>query len=153
MHYNRKKSVVSGWIIISIAALSFLFHAYSTGITGKTLKNGNGCECHSPTPFPEVSVVISGPDTLLPGEQAVYTITMTGGELIRGGTNIAASNGILAPISTDLRFEADELTHVEPKIPVGGAVTFQFNYTAPAIAGTETLYANGNSVKIGRAHV
>ncbi len=140
---NRKK--ISGTIVIIICAASFMMYAYSTGITGRTLKNGDGCTCHGIS-SPGVSVVISGPDTLAPNESATYSVTITGGPLVRAGTNISASDGVLAPVASDLRSSAGELTHVAPKLPVGEAVTFQFTYTAPAAAGTQTLYANGNSV-------
>ncbi len=143
---NKQITRYPVWVLLVICTGSFFLYAYQTGITGRTLKNGEGCTCHNPTPYPEVSVVINGPDTLAPGEQAVYTVTITGGELVRGGTNIAASNGVLATVDTSLRFEADELTHVWPKEPADNAVTFQFSYTAPSVPGTEILYANGNSV-------
>ncbi len=125
---------------------SFILYAYSTGITGRTLKNGTGCDCHSATPNPLVSVVISGPDSLQVNTSATYTVTITGGPLTRGGTNIAASNGLLAPVSSDLQIMSGELTHVAPKAPSAGSVTFQFTYTAPGTTGNQILYANGNSV-------
>jgi hypothetical protein len=133
-------------ITIITVFCSFIFYAFSTGITGETLKNGNGCYCHDVNPTVGVNVVISGPDTLQINETGNYTVTITGGPLVRGGTNIAASNGSLGILNADLQIMGDELTHVAPKLPASGSVTFQFSYTAPATVGNQTLYANGNSV-------
>lgn len=141
----NKRNTVNAAIIIAIVSTVILY-ARSDGIVGTTLKNGNGCNCHSSSPSSNVSVTISGPDTLSINQTATYTVTISGGSLVRGGTNIAASSGNLQPLSGDLRKEANELTHTAPKSPVGGQVTFQFNYTAPLSPGTQTLFANGNSV-------
>lgn len=132
--------------LILIAASSVVFYSYQDGITGKTLKNGIGCDCHGPSPSSNVSVVISGPDEVETNETVVYTVTISGGPLVRGGTNIAVSAGTLNPISSDLRRESGELTHTQPKQPAGGTVSFEFNYTAPAAEGQQTVFANGNSV-------
>jgi len=47
-----------------------------------------------------------------------------------------------------LQIIGDELTHIQPKAPVGDSVSFQFSYTAPASPGFDSLYANGNSVNL-----
>ena len=135
-------------VILTIISVSILLYAYSTGITGRTHKNGIGCTCHNPNPSSNVIVAIVGPDTLKTGEMAAYSVTISGGPLVRAGTDIAVSAGTLSPISSDLRLDPSdgELTHTLPKAPSGGKVTFTFSYTAPAAAGTITMYANGNSV-------
>ena len=140
-------TIVTSILLITFGA-SILLYAYSTGITGKTRKNGDGCTCHNPLPSTNVTVTIAGPDSLMAGETGSYSVTISGGPLVRAGTDIAASSGTLAPQSSDLRLDQSdgELTHVVPKAPSGNSVTFAFNYTAPASPGTATLYANGNSV-------
>ncbi len=140
---NLRKTYPS--VTLAIVAVSFFYYASSGGITGKTPKNGNGCTCHGSSAA-AVTVSINGPATLTPGETADYSITISGGPLTRGGTNIAASAGTLVNASTDLRVASGELTHTAPKAPAGGTVTFNFKYTAPATAGDITLYASGNSV-------
>jgi len=141
---SKKKSLVSFSIIIIM--ISFLFYAYEDGITGKTLKGAEpGCTCHSETQSSEVNVTIIGPDEVAVGETAAYTVRITGGVLIRGGTNIAASAGNLQP-GEGLQKISGELTHIFPKQPEGNEVVFEFFYTAPATPTTITLYANGNSV-------
>jgi hypothetical protein len=134
-------------VVFTIVSTSFFLYAYSTGITGVTLKNGDGCTCHNPTPSANVSVMISGPTQLLPNQTAEYTVTISGGALTAAGTNIAASEGVLN-IGTGLQKIGDELTHTSPKTPVSGNVAFTFNYTAPATPQSVTLYANGNSVNL-----
>ncbi len=126
---------------------SFFFFAYSSGVTGKTKKNGSGCTCHGNNPTTTVSVSISGPQTLSPGTKGTYRVTISGGPLVRAGTNISASSGELSVVSgSGLQKIGDELTHTSPKAPQGGVVTFDFEFTAPNNPGTITLYANGNSV-------
>jgi hypothetical protein len=131
-------------LLLGIAATAY---AVSTGITGVTKKGIDpGCICHNPEPSPNVSVMISGPDTVLTGETVNFNVTITGGPLVRGGTNIAVLNGDINIIDNSLRKESGELTHVSPKLPSGSEVTFEFSYTAPGTQGVDTLYANGNSV-------
>ncbi len=144
MNSSKNKSLVS--LSLVIAFISLFFYAYEDGITGKTLKSSEpGCTCHSETQSSQVNVSIEGPDVLSPGETATYLIRITGGPLTRGGTNIAASSGVLQP-GNGLQKIGSELTHTMPKEPQSGEVIFEFNYTAPALQGMITIYANGNSV-------
>jgi hypothetical protein len=143
---TKSSSIIS--IILIFFSMSILLYAYSTGITGATRKNGSGCICHNLSPSQNVTVTISGPDSIVAGQTGSYSVTIKGGPLVRAGTDIAASTGTLAPQGPDLRLDNTdgELTHVLPKAPSGNAVTFNFFYTAPASTGTITLFANGNSV-------
>ncbi len=122
---------------------------YAAGITGRTQKNGvtTGCYCHNGSPSIIVNVVISGPDSVVTGESASFTVTITGGPLTRGGTDIAVSRGELNLINgSGLREDKGELTHTFPKSPAQGSVSFSFSYKAPPVAGKDTIFANGNSV-------
>ena len=147
MHLNFIKSKSLYTIMILLVSCSILIYAYPTGIVGKTLKNGVGCTCHGTNPSTNVIVTINGPDTLIVNETANYSITISGGPLAAGGTNIAASNGILTP-GDGLRSETGELTHIQPMSTSNGIVTFNFTYTAPASEMEQTIYANGNSVNL-----
>ncbi len=134
-------------IIFSVVILgSTIFYASSGGVTGKTQKNGNGCDCHGPQPSSSVLVSIQGPDTLTINQTANYTLKISGGPAVRAGTNIASSNGLLDVVSSNLKKLGSELTHTSPTAFVDGIATFEFSYTAPASEGTEIIYANGNSV-------
>jgi len=150
VHFQRKNVINAAAFLIIVSTI--IIYAESGGIVGRTQKNGIGCTCHSETPSANVLVAISGPDTLAAEQSATYTVTIQGGPLIAGGTNIAASDGDLFPIAGDLRKENFELTHVQPKLSSGGMVTFQFIYTAPSIVGQQTLFANGNSVNFNGAN-
>lgn len=142
---SKKRTFIPNSILI-IVAVSFVFYAHQNGITGRTLKGPEpGCTCHALSPSTNVNVTINGPDELLIGETADYSVTITGGILTRGGTNIAVSDGNLEP-GEGLQKISGELTHTAPKLPEQNAVTFQFTYTAPSAPSTITLYANGNSV-------
>jgi hypothetical protein len=147
---NKRKDITgSAVIVILLSAIVFFGHA--AGITGVTMKLGStpGCTCHSATPSSNVNVVIAGPDTLSVNEESVYSVTITGGPLVAGGTDIAASTGTLSSqTGSGLRTENGELTHQSPKSPSGNNVTFQFIYVAPATTGTAVIYANGNSVNL-----
>lgn len=146
MLQSYSKPVVLFTVLLLVISSTFLLYAVSTGITQATKKNGDGCICHAPEPFANVSVVISGPTQVQINSVNTYTVTINGGPLVRGGTNIAALNGTLSNTTADLQIIGDELTHVAPKLSSGGTVSFQFNYTAPASQGFDTIYANGNSV-------
>ena len=141
--FKSKMSVA----FLSIVILTFLsadLFAYSSGITGRTLKSSSGCTCHSSV-TPAVVVTITGADSLTPNMQSTYTVTIKGGPLVAGGIDIAVSAGTLAIVTSDLQLSSSELTHTSPKLAASGAVTFQFKYTAPASLGTQTIYATGLS--------
>ena len=143
------KKRITGSVVIIILFSTIIFMGHSTGITGITLKAGNGagCTCHSPSPGSNVNVVITGPDTLNINEESVYTVSISGGPLSAGGTDIAVSSGTLIPLTgSGLRAENGELTHQAPKSASANKVTFQFTYKAPLTTGKIIIYANGNSV-------
>lgn len=130
-------------ILLILIMLSFIIYAKTNGKIGTTKKNGEGCDCHGDASS-KVTVVIDGPSELKVNETAEFTVTISGGPLKKGGTNIAVSAGKLI-IGEGLVMKKSELTHSEPKNPVDGKVTFKFSYTAPETPGEITIYANGNS--------
>ncbi|MBI3579772.1 MAG: hypothetical protein HY089_10230, partial [Ignavibacteriales bacterium] len=146
-----KKTLISGCTVIVILGYAISVFAHSTGMTGVTRKNGNGCDCHGSTPFANVIVTITGPDTLITGQTADYTLALQGGPAVRGGVDIAASSGNLNPISASLQKIDGELTHISPVQFDGPVLTFQFSYTAPSAPGQQTIFANGNSVNFNGA--
>ncbi len=145
------KKISKALLVLLLLAVSVVGHSLyvqgsSSGRTGATQLNGEGCVCHG-APSSAVSVTISGADTVLVGSTNTYVVTITGGPLVRGGTNIAASAGTLDVVTgSGLRKSGNELTHSAPKAPVNNAVSFEFTFTAPSAAGSAILYANGNSV-------
>jgi hypothetical protein len=131
-------------IVVLMLAAGVAANAYPTGISGRTQKNTTaGCGgggCHGSGPNTGVTVAITGPDTVIVGQNASYTITVTGTTGTAGGCDIASSRGTLAPVSTVLKSLSGDVTHKQRcASPWNYVVTF----TAPATAGHDTLYANG----------
>jgi hypothetical protein len=118
---------------------------YSTGITGVTEKNGDGCTCHNLTPEPTVWVRIEGPDTLLQGQTAQYTLKLSGGPAISGGFNVAAYSGVLNVDGTGVQKFGDELTQTSPFAFVDSVVSWTFSFTAGNTNYIDTLYSVANS--------
>jgi hypothetical protein len=143
----QKKNVVNAGLILCIVS-TIVMYAKEEGIVGRTKKNRKGCTCHNEVPSNDVLVSISGPDSLQVGQSAVYTVTISGASIKAAGTNIAASDGELLPVSRDLKKLKGELTHTSPKYSSSGKTTFQFTYTAPIITGEQNLYASGNAVNL-----
>lgn len=143
----QKKNIINAGLILIIVS-TIVIYAKEEGIVGRTKKNRKGCTCHNEIPSNNVLVFISGPDTLQAGQSAVFIVTISGGPLKAAGTNIAASDGELFPVSSDLKKLKGELTHTFPKYSSSGKVAFQFSYSAPQIVGEQNLYANGNSVNM-----
>lgn len=79
--YN--KFLITNLLVGFIVLSSFFFFAYSSGITQKTKKNGQGCTCHGSSPNNSVNVVISGPQILSPGTKGTYQVSISGGPLMR----------------------------------------------------------------------
>ncbi len=145
LFFKRYGGIV-GFVLISFA---FFVYASQNGKVGATrLGATQGCTCHGSSPAGDVSVTISGPDTLTAGETAAYSVRISGGPLAAAGTNIAISSGELMTVDSELRKENGELTHSGPKPAAGSSVRFDFNFTAPAVGGSVTMAANGNSVNL-----
>lgn len=147
--------------LLSIAGLFFLFiilkglSASSSGVTGKTKRNGNtnGCTCHNSSPSSSVSVIINGPSSVIANDTATFQLKLTGGPLVAGGCNISAFSGqvITSPLDNTLKRllagSVFELTHISPKLSSSDTITWTFRYVAPNTpGGNDTLFATGNSV-------
>lgn len=142
---NFTKKIVLGIIaIVFITSLSLYLYASGAGFTGRTKKTTTtGCSCHNATPTNDVTVTISGPDSVVKNQTAQYTLTISKSSKNGAGLDIAAKLGTLSPVSSNIHLSNGELTQ-NANIPMpSGSVTVQFNYTAPSTAGTDTLYATG----------
>jgi hypothetical protein len=131
-------------VVIMLLVAGTAAHAYPTGISGRTQKHTTagcgGSGCHGTGANTGVTVSIAGPDTVVTGQNASYTITVTGTTGSNGGVDIASSRGTLAPVSTVLKSLNGDVVHKQRcSSPWNYVVTF----TAPATAGADTLYANG----------
>ncbi|MGV8018775.1 MAG: choice-of-anchor V domain-containing protein [Ignavibacteria bacterium] len=129
-------------LILILLASSFVV-SNPNGISGRTKKTMSaGCSsCHN---FGTgINGIIEGPDSVEAGQTAIFTITINFPGSANGGVDIAAKRGTLSPgaSSTFLKLLNGELTHKNP-IQFTTTISLDFNYTAPVIAGTDTLYAN-----------
>ena len=136
----RRFALLSAVISLSSAAVL----ASPGGYTGRTLKTStSGCGgCHGSGRNTGVTVAIAGPATVVAGAQATYTVTVSGFSGSGGGVNIAARRGTLAAVSSTLQLSGGELTH---RSGVTVPSTYQLTFTAPATAGTDTIYATGKT--------
>lgn len=136
-------------LILIAIFISFLIYAgteSSTGKTGGTEKNGDGCTCHSPQKDLSVIVRIEGPDTLFKGQTGQYELVLSGGPAVAGGFNVASFLGTLAAVDASAKIQNSELTHSSPKSFSGSTVSWQFTFTAQDQVYTDTLYSVANSV-------
>lgn len=130
--------------VLIIVALSFILYAKTNGKVGQTKKNSDeGCDCHGDANN-KVTVTINGPSEMKVNETAEFSVTISGGPLKTGGTNVAVSDGVLIE-GPGLKLVRKELAHKEPRESKDGRVIFNFSYTSPETPGDVTMYANGNS--------
>jgi len=117
------------------------------GITGRTLKSStSGCGgCHGPNATVDVIVAIAGPDTVIKGQSAQYTLTITRASKTGAGMDIATRRGTLSPVSSNIHLSNGELTHNNNIAMTNGTVSVTFSYTAPVTAGFDTIWATGNA--------
>ncbi len=139
-------------VVFLFLTLQIPINSSSSGVTNATRKYGpKGCDCHAGSYIDadaSVKVVITGPDSLLLGETGIYTVTVSGGSATRSGINIAVSIGTLSTNgSAFLKSTNSELTHKFPVNYTDGAAVYTFQYKAPNIADSVTMYAAGSSSK------
>jgi hypothetical protein len=172
-HMRAKSALLAVSTLIAILVAGQVA-AYSYGWEGTTLRDtGTGCaSCHGGTPG-GVSVMLSGPDSILPGATARFEVTI--GQI----SNPIARAGFTAAVSkvpgqqpmfssvpgepTSLKDEATEIvndnTLIPLRLPVDGAVSYLIDLTMPALAelGAEyNLYSVGAAghrfTNVGWAH-
>ena len=129
-----------GLLLITVFVTVVLAHSSNTGNTRKT--SVTGCSCHG-SASGIVTVSISGPSQVQTGSTSTFKITISGGSGTRVCADIAASSGSLQPFDSALKLSGTELITNGTKTYTNGQYTYSFNYTAPATAGSQTLYATG----------
>jgi hypothetical protein len=139
-----KHAKVTGIAIFLIAFTSLLVYAYPGGITGRTLKTTTaGCSCHGNQRTTDVGVSFAGPDTVIAGQTAMFTLTVSKQSKTGAGLDIATRNGTLAAVSNTIHLSNGELTHNANISMTNGSASVQFNYTAPNSGNIDTLWATG----------
>ncbi len=148
-----KKIFITSVIIAVISLFAISLSSFPDGYTGTTMKNGVGlgCICHGiGMPSPEVTVRITGPDSVPVGQTRTFQVRLIGGPAIRGGFNVATSQGTIDTVASDTSAWKDsfngELTHRYPKQFQSDTCRWTFKYTAPNTPQIDTLFATANSV-------
>jgi Secretion system C-terminal sorting domain len=147
-------------VIISISIL--IFSAFTVmSLTGKvdtTRKPGAqlpGCFCHGiDSTSSSVRAWITGPDSLNPGQTALFRIHTSKVQLIEAGFNVAAYFGTLEvndSIQTRKELAGSpksfEITHTNPLLSFGrDTVSWTFTYTAPNRPGTANTVCADSSL-------
>jgi len=140
---SKKLQNICLFAVVCLITASTNLFATASGVTGRTLRDAtSGCSCHSSSASTATTVAIAGPTTLVAGKTGSYTVTVTRSGTFNSGVDIAASAGSLAPVSSFLKLSGNELVHSKNSSATGSLV-YNFTYTAPAAAGTVTLYATG----------
>ena len=134
--------------------------ANSTGISGRSGKEGVSCAtCHT-AGAAAPTVTLEGPAALTAGQTGNYALIITGGPGVKAGFNVATGgvDGATLTAGAGSKLVNGELTHSLPKAFVNGApVRFDFTLVAPGTNGTLKVFGAGNSVngdneKTGDAH-
>ncbi len=134
-------------VFLFAGLITFLTWSYSSGITGVTEKNGEGCTCHNLSPNNNMQVWVSGPAVLLPNQQADYRLyVLKPNGAVAAGLNVAAGTGTLAAGEPGVKLQGGEITHLQPKQFSSDTLYFSFKYTAPVALGNDTLYSVLNAV-------
>lgn len=135
--------------VLSLCLLSTPALANRTGainLSGKSGVNATCASCHMGGGSPTLE--ISGPATLAAGTTGQYEFIIRGGPASVGGTNLAVSNTAAAldpATGSGLKKQGTELTHSAPKSFASNELRFAFSMTAPASAGTVSIFGSGNS--------
>ncbi len=146
---NLRSSFAFLSVLVFAMLISPLAFGFSGGINGYSgnpaTSGGASCTaCHSGGAAP--TVTLTGPNSVQPSSTSTYTLTISGGQSNAGGLDVSATGGGLVATQANTLLKAGELTHQLPATSVGGAaISWSFNWTAPAAAGNYTLYGAGIS--------
>ncbi len=147
--------VAAAAVALGVAASAA--QASSSGVIGQSGKFGTFCDsCHSGGVAPTVS--FDGPQEMAAGATATFHFTVQSAApatQVAAGFNVASSDGKLDQVEGQGEIAVGpagsvELTHTSPKDNVDAVASWEFTWTAPLAAGTQTLFGAGNSVNLSR---
>lgn len=119
---------------------------------GQTARSIVGCSCHGAAADPTTTVTFGpAPAVVLPGEVVplTFTVSSTSVSRVAGGLDVSATAGTLVPgAGGAVKLSNSEITHTGPGAFTAGAITFAFDWTAPAADGFYTLHGAGNAVNL-----
>lgn len=144
------------WIVaaflLSTIYISFQAFAHRNGNNiGDVTNNGSGqgCSCHNSSSSSNTTVTITPPtgvSTFTAGTTYTFQVTVSNSGESAAGVEVSATNGSLAPSSTDLQSQSGGyLSHNGPKTLTSGSASWSFTFT-PSSSGSATIYATGNAV-------
>jgi hypothetical protein len=118
--------------------------------TGAQANNGaapagsaiGGCGgCHGSGPS-GIAVSITGPGSLALGETGLYTLTIENGGA-GGALAVSKSLGTLGVVAPNTQISDSQITHDNGNPDNNGVFSFDFNLTAPAVAGAVVINGTG----------
>ena len=139
---------------IGVLLFSSQAQASQTGIPGYSLSSTGSNSCHAchtpPTSAPANTLAITGNTTVLTSSFNAFTIKLSAPytqTASHGGFNISSSHGTLATANGETLIANSELVHSNRKATTDTGssydVSWNFNWQAPATAGSSTFYACG----------
>lgn len=147
--------LITTFLLIVLPGMANAFSGGINGCSGSSdsmtgcptlggMQQGFCVNCHSGGIEPMVA--LSGPSMVVPGSTNSYTLSITGGQQIAGGLDVAADAGTLIATDPGTRLQSGEITHNAPRhVDANGSVIFTFDWRAPE-SGQVVLFAAGNSV-------
>jgi len=142
---SKSTIIVSVFFLLLFITSSIYLFASSSGFVNRTRKTSlSGCGgCHGGNNTADVTVSITGPDSVAVSQTATYSLTITKASKTGAGFDIATRRGVLAPVSSGMILSGTELTHSSNLSMTSGSISLQFNYTAPSTTGIDSLFATG----------
>lgn len=151
----RRMRVAAALVVLcggaaTLATATVAAPVHSSGISGFSSKAGVICTfCHSGGVAPTVK--LAGPTFVLHDSTVRYTLTVSGGQQVAAGLDVAIddNSGSLAATDTGTHIDNNEVTHDAPRlVDSNGDAVFFFDYTAPSTAMSLAMYGAGNSVNL-----
>jgi hypothetical protein len=138
-----KKLIVVFLSLTLVIVMSLQLQADLNGRTGRTRKSSTtGCSCHGSVST-ATTVTIAGPDTVVQGTTAQYTLTIANTSQTGAGCDIATRLGTLVNTSGLTHLSGGEITHSNNMSMTNHTISVPFSYTAPGTPGTDTIWAQG----------
>ena len=156
----RRMRVAAALVVLcggaaTLATATVAAPVHSSGISGFSSKQGVICTfCHSGGTAPTVR--LAGPAFVLHDSTVRYTLTVSGGQQVAAGLDVAIddNSGTLAATDTGTHIDNGEVTHDAPRqVDSNGDAIFFFDYTAPSTPMSLTMYGAGNSVDFNGSNV
>lgn len=139
------KIFIGFFATVVLLSISISLLADIDGRTGRTRKTStSGCgSCHGSSATTGVTVTINGPDSVIAGQSAQYSLVITRAGKTGAGLDVATRRGSLGAVTSGTRVQSGEITHNDNLSMSNGTITIQFNYNAPATVGLDTIWATG----------